>query len=107
MTTLHATDLSAELENRLRSRAATVAVLGLGYVGLPLAVAFAHAGFSVRAIDVDARKIDSLRAGTSYIGDVPDASIAEVLGPDRLVPSDDYASLAGSDAIVISVPTPM
>jgi UDP-N-acetyl-D-glucosamine dehydrogenase len=105
MSTLLDTDLSTELESRIHARTARLAVLGLGYVGLPLAVAFAEAGFRVRAIDVDERKVRQLRSGRSYIGDVSDRTLTE-LG-DRLLPSTHYEDLAGSDAIVISVPTPM
>ncbi|HEX8969495.1 MAG TPA: nucleotide sugar dehydrogenase [Chloroflexota bacterium] len=116
-------DLYTTLDRHLRSRAARIAVLGLGYVGLPLAVAFARAGFTVQGIDVDARKIDGLRAGRSYIADVPSQDLMDVLdsqdprlavtssgptaAPGRLTPTTDYRALAGSDAIVISVPTPM
>ncbi len=115
-------DLSEALASHLRLRTARVAVLGLGYVGLPLAVAFARAGFAVRGIDVDASKIESLRAGRSYIADVRHEDLRETLDAEaapahtnngharelgRLTPSTDYRSLAGSDAIVISVPTPM
>jgi UDP-N-acetyl-D-glucosamine dehydrogenase len=107
MSGLAATHDCTELADRLRSRTATVAVLGLGYVGLPLAVAFAQAGFSVRAIDVDQRKIHALQAGNSYIGDVPHESLTELLAHGRFAPSSDYASLEGVDVIVISVPTPM
>jgi UDP-N-acetyl-D-glucosamine dehydrogenase len=101
--------LATQLESRLSSREARVAVLGLGYVGLPLAVAFARAGFSVRAIDVDERKVASLRSRRSYISDVSDESLASVLDGDlgRLCPTTDYTALSDADAIVISVPTPM
>src|SRR5438105_12764593 len=101
MSTLFAAYLSADLESRLRLRTAKVAVLGLGYVGLPLAVAFARAGFTVRAIDVDERKIESLRAGRSYIGDISNESLAEVLNPGSeeqpaggLLPTTQYKDLA-------------
>jgi UDP-N-acetyl-D-glucosamine dehydrogenase len=88
-------------------------VLGLGYVGLPLSVALARAGFHVRGIDIDATKIGALRQGQTYIPDVSPAALATVLGrpeagaPNRFEPTTDYASLAGVDAVVISVPTPM
>ncbi|MBI3973383.1 MAG: nucleotide sugar dehydrogenase [Chloroflexi bacterium] len=119
------TDRSIELEERIRTRTATVAVLGLGYVGLPLAVAFARAGLTVRAIDVDAERVQALLEGTSYIQDVPSAVLQEIVrtspssllsdtekGNDgraigRLEPTTDYGTLAGADAVVISVPTPM
>ena len=96
------------LEERIRTRTATVAVLGLGYVGLPLAVAFARAGLVVRGIDVDAGRVAALNTGVSYIGDVPGDVLRRVLPPQgRLVATTDYAALAEADVVVISVPTPM
>jgi UDP-N-acetyl-D-glucosamine dehydrogenase len=82
-----------------------IGIVGLGYVGLPLAVSFAEAGQEVLGIDADARKIESLNEGRSYIEDIPDA----VLGPlsERLRASSDYAELSSCDAVVICVPTPL
>ena len=79
--------------------------MGLGYVGLPLAVAFAEAGHDVVGLDTDARKVDALERGASYIEDIPDSALAP-LG-DRLDATGDYAGLAECDAIVICVPTPL
>jgi UDP-N-acetyl-D-glucosamine dehydrogenase len=84
---------------------ATVGVIGLGYVGLPLAVAFAREGCDVVAVDVDARKIDAIAAGESYVEDVPSEALAEVA--DRLQASTRYAPLADADAVLICVPTPL
>ena len=83
----------------------TVGVIGLGYVGLPLAVAFAEAGLSVIGLDVDQSKLESLNRGESYIEDVPAAAIAE--NADAFTWTSDYASLAQADAVVIAVPTPL
>lgn len=83
----------------------TVGVVGLGYVGLPLAVAFAEAGRRVIGLDLDAAKLAELQAGRSYIEDVPSAAIAD--NSDRFTWSRDYADLAAADAIVIAVPTPL
>jgi UDP-N-acetyl-D-glucosamine dehydrogenase len=83
----------------------TVGVIGLGYVGLPLAVAFAREGCDVVAVDVDARKIDAIAAGDSYIEDVPSALLAEVAG--RIHATTRYARLAKADAVLICVPTPL
>ena len=69
-TVLHA-PASTPLIERLRTRQARVGVIGLGYVGLPLAVEFAHAGFTVTPVDLDQKKVDSIRRGVSYIPDVP------------------------------------
>jgi len=82
-----------------------IGIVGLGYVGLPLAVAFAEAGNEVVALDADSRKIGSIERGESYVEDIPDASLAP-LG-DRLRPTLKHADLATCDALVICVPTPL
>jgi UDP-N-acetyl-D-glucosamine dehydrogenase len=83
----------------------TVGVIGLGYVGLPLAVAFAQEGCEVIGVDLDARKVEAIQAGRSYIEDVPDAALDAVRG--RLRASTGYAELAEADAVLICVPTPL
>jgi UDP-N-acetyl-D-glucosamine dehydrogenase len=83
----------------------TVGVIGLGYVGLPLAVAFAGEGCEVIAVDVDARKIASLAAGESYIEDVSSEAFREVAG--SIHATTRYADLARADAVLICVPTPL
>ena len=97
----------AALIERLRLRQATIGVIGLGYVGLPLAVEFADAGFVVTPVDVDAAKIESIRAGISYIPDVPSERLAAAVNAKRLAPTTDFSVLAGADAISICVPTPL
>ena len=82
-----------------------VGIVGLGYVGLPLAVAFAGAGVEVIGVDVDPRKIEAIAAGRSYIEDVPDAALDAAGG--RFAATGDYTRLAEVDAIVICVPTPL
>jgi UDP-N-acetyl-D-glucosamine dehydrogenase len=82
-----------------------VGVVGLGYVGLPLAVAFAEAGCDVVGVDTDSRKITALGQGRSYIEDVPSSCLAELL--PRLRATTRYADLATADAVVIAVPTPL
>jgi UDP-N-acetyl-D-glucosamine dehydrogenase len=83
----------------------TVGVIGLGYVGLPLAVAFAQEGCDVIAVDVDSRKIEALAAGESYIEDVSSAELARVA--ERIHATTRYARLAKADAVLICVPTPL
>ena len=83
----------------------TVGVIGLGYVGLPLAVAFAEAGRKVIGLDVDQSKLESLGAGESYIEDVPAAAIAE--NAAAFTWTSDYNALTAADAVVIAVPTPL
>jgi UDP-N-acetyl-D-glucosamine dehydrogenase len=82
-----------------------VGIVGLGYVGLPLAVAFAEAGEHVIAVDLDERKIEAIAAGDSYIEDIPSARLAEV--KDAIEASTHYAPLARAEAVLICVPTPL
>jgi UDP-N-acetyl-D-glucosamine dehydrogenase len=83
----------------------TVGVIGLGYVGLPLAVAFAREGCEVIAVDVDARKIDAIEAGDSYIEDVPSEQLKQL--SVRIHPTTRYAVLKDADAVLVCVPTPL
>jgi UDP-N-acetyl-D-glucosamine dehydrogenase len=83
----------------------TVGVIGLGYVGLPLAVAFAQEGCEVIAVDVDARKVEAIEAGESYIEDVSSQALREVAG--RLHATTRYSRLADADAVLVCVPTPL
>jgi UDP-N-acetyl-D-glucosamine dehydrogenase len=83
----------------------TVGVIGLGYVGLPLAVAFAEEGCEVVAVDVDPRKIEAIEAGDSYIEDVPSEQLRRVA--ERIHASTHYARLAKADAVLVCVPTPL
>jgi UDP-N-acetyl-D-glucosamine dehydrogenase len=101
-----ATALSAlsRLRERIESRRATVAVVGLGYVGLPLLVAAGNEGFAVIGMDVDPTKIRALRKGESYVGDVSDDEIAEL---PRAQFATDPLVLVAADVIVIAVPTPL
>lgn len=92
---------------KLAERTAKVCVIGLGYVGLPLATEFARAGLSVTGIDVDARKCDAINAGHSYIGDVPSEVVGAEVEAGRLRATTDYAVLAKADAAIICVPTPL
>ena len=82
-----------------------IGIVGLGYVGLPLAVAFAEAGHEVKGLDLDPAKVEALNAGRSYIEDVPDSVLAP-LG-ERLRASADYADLAPCEALIVCVPTPL
>jgi len=95
------------LLGRIASREATVGVVGLGYVGLPLVVAFAQEGFRVLGVDVDARKVASLQRGESYVEDVPSSVLGSLVEAGLFSASTDYATLAAADAISICVPTPL
>ncbi|MFN7210871.1 MAG: NAD(P)-binding domain-containing protein, partial [Aggregatilineales bacterium] len=96
-----------QLLERINSRSAVIGIIGLGYVGLPLAVAFAQAGFKVIGIDLDQRKVDRLNNGESYIADVPSADIAEIRARGTFSASADYESLRQADIVSICVPTPL
>ncbi len=100
-------NVKATLLQKIASRQARVGVLGLGYVGLPLAVEFAKAGFSVIGVDVDPRKVEALNAGRSYIPDVRTEDVATLCVAGKLEATTDYAALRTADAVSICVPTPL
>lgn len=91
----------------IKSRAATVAIMGLGYVGLPLAQLFTKAGFTVLGFDVDGKKVEQLNAGKSYIRHIPGETIAEMIGSGRFRATCNPVALAAADALLICVPTPL
>jgi UDP-N-acetyl-D-glucosamine dehydrogenase len=95
-----------DLQDTIANRTAHVAVIGLGYVGLPLATAFARAGFRTTGVDVDRRKVDAIAAGRSYIPDVSDDDLAPNVQSGRLTATPDYDVLRGVEAMFICVPTP-
>ncbi|MGH9480918.1 MAG: nucleotide sugar dehydrogenase [Terriglobales bacterium] len=96
-----------ELLRKIRAREARVGIIGLGYVGLPLAVEFARAGFQVTGFEVDGARAAQVNRGESYISDVPSAELAEQRQKGRLSATTDWSELAGMDAISICVPTPL
>jgi UDP-N-acetyl-D-glucosamine dehydrogenase len=95
------------LINKLKSKEARVGILGLGYVGLPLAVVFAQAGFHVTGIDPDSRKIVSLSKGISYIPDVKSEAVEKLVKSGHLTATADFSALKQMDAVSICVPTPL
>jgi UDP-N-acetyl-D-glucosamine dehydrogenase len=96
-----------ELLARIQQRSATVGVIGMGYVGLPLAVRAARLGFSVLGFDVSSQRVDQLNQGISYIGDVPSAVLAELRQTQRFTATTDSERMAACDLLVICVPTPL
>ena len=96
-----------DLLDKIRSRKARTGVIGLGYVGLPLAIEFAHAGFRAVGIDVDQRKVDAVNGGRSYIVDTASEEIASLVATGRLAATNDFAVMAECDTINICVPTPL
>ncbi|MGH9195726.1 MAG: NAD(P)-binding domain-containing protein, partial [Acidimicrobiia bacterium] len=89
----------------IESRDAVIGVMGLGYVGLPVCVAFADAGFSVVGVDIDTDRIEAINAGDSYLEDVAPELISAVRASGRLAVSDSAENLREVDAVLICVPT--
>ncbi len=96
-----------ELVAKLNNKTARVAILGLGYVGLPLAVVFAEAGFKVLGVDPDEKKVFALSRGESYILDVESQKISSLIKAGKLEATSDFSQLQEMDAISICVPTPL
>ena len=96
-----------QLAQKITGRTARVAVLGLGYVGLPLAAAFAEQGFTCFGIDSDQSKIKQLVAGQSYLPDISSARVRPAVAAKKLVPTNDFSRLAQADAVLVCVPTPL
>jgi len=95
------------LGKKISTRSLHVAIIGLGYVGLPLAVTFAEAGFQVTGIDVDQQKVDQANKGESYIPDISSSALQALIDTKRLHFTSDYAMLDHIDAVSICVPTPL
>ncbi|MDP6720936.1 MAG: nucleotide sugar dehydrogenase [Pirellulaceae bacterium] len=99
--------VAAELANRVSATTANVAILGMGYVGLPLAAAVHEAGFPVMGFDVDRSKIEHLRAGTAYLKHLGSACVKTLAQSERFTATDDPADLAIADIVILCVPTPL
>ena len=95
------------LREKLDRRNATAAVIGLGYVGLPLAMEIVAAGFNVVGIDLDPNKISALKEGKSYISDVPQKVVADAVAGGRFTATADFSALKNADTVSICVPTPL
>src|SRR3984885_5854885 len=103
-----AVDATAKLlEEKIKSRRARVGVVGLGYVGLPLAVEYAKAGFTVTGIDLNEEKVRRVNAGDSYVGDISSATLAPLVQSGKLRATTDFAAVLDLDTINIAVPTPL
>ena len=99
--------LATDLSDRIHRRKALVGIVGLGYVGLPLALAFAEKGFRVLGFDVDDSKADAVNAGRDYIKHIGEGRVASVVGEERLAATSDFDRLAEPDLLIIAVPTPL
>jgi UDP-N-acetyl-D-glucosamine dehydrogenase len=95
------------LEEKIRARTARVGIVGLGYVGLPLAVEFAKAGFEVTGIDISEPKTQRVNAGDSYVGDIPSSTLAPLVAAGKIRATTDFSVVAELDTINICVPTPL
>lgn len=96
-----------DFEKKILDKSARVAVIGLGYVGLPLAVEFAKAGFEVIGIDLIQEKVDNVNKGLNYIGDVDDEELKEVIGNGKLKAYTSFERVREADCVSICVPTPL
>ncbi|MEM7801155.1 MAG: NAD(P)-binding domain-containing protein, partial [Chloroflexota bacterium] len=101
------TTLNMRLLELIETRRAKIGVVGLGYVGLPLVVAYLNAGFEVVGVDVDPEKVSLLNEGVSYIEDIPSEQLAPHIQSNKFVAAEDYTVLSECDAISICVPTPL
>jgi UDP-N-acetyl-D-glucosamine dehydrogenase len=99
--------MKEQLTERLVQKTARVAILGLGYVGLPLAVVFAEAGFQVTGVDPVEEKVNAINRGQSYVLDVPSETVARLVKDGRLSATTDFSACAQADAVSICVPTPL
>jgi len=104
---LQTPSVAEELAWKIRTRSARVGVIGLGYVGCPLAVELAKAGFPVTGIDLQKSKVDGINAGRSHIQDVPSRQIRELVKAKKLHATTDFSVIADLDAVSICVPTPL
>ncbi|WP_313800925.1 nucleotide sugar dehydrogenase [Cytobacillus sp.] len=100
-------DVYTSLINKIENKEAVIGVVGLGYVGLPLAVEKAKAGYKVIGFDVQAARVEQVNMGINYIGDVVDQELADMIKDGRLVATTDYARIQEVDAVAICVPTPL
>src|SRR5215510_11120379 len=99
--------IETQLTERICDRSAHISVVGQGYVGLPLALEFARAGFTVAGLDTDLDRVGSLNAGRSYSPDVSSDDLAALLGRGRYEATSDFSVVERSDVIIICVPTPL
>ena len=100
-------NIKSELLEKINDRSAVVGIVGLGYVGLPLAVEFAKAGYKTIGFDVQAKKVDAVNAGHNYIGDIVGDTLKQMVESGKLSATSDFSFIRGVDAVAICVPTPL
>src|ERR1700756_2497297 len=98
---------AAILEDKIKTHTARVGIIGLGYVGLPLAMEFAKAGFSVTGIDIQESKVSQLNRGDSYVQDVPTDTLKKWVSEGKFRATSDFSAILDLDTINIAVPTPL
>jgi UDP-N-acetyl-D-glucosamine dehydrogenase len=106
-TAVQSTGIFADLKNKIEAKTARVGIVGLGYVGLPLAIEFAKAGFSVTGIDVQESKVKGLNRGESHVQDVPSSEVTSIVASKRFTATTDFSIVRELDTINICVPTPL
>jgi UDP-N-acetyl-D-glucosamine dehydrogenase len=104
---VQSTGVITELRNKIEGKTARVGIVGLGYVGLPLAMEFANAGFSVTGIDVLKAKVEALNRGESHVQDVPSSEVAGLIAEKRFTATTDFSVVRELDTVNICVPTPL
>ena len=100
-------NIKKELLDKITKKAAVVGIVGLGYVGLPLAVEFAKAGYKTIGFDVQTKKVESVNAGHNYIGDIVGDTLKDMVKSGKLSATSDFSFIKGVDAVAICVPTPL
>ncbi len=99
--------MTGNFQDKIRKKKAIISVIGLGYVGLPLALEFAKKGFSALGVDLDVNKVKAINSGRSYILDIKEEEVKPLVRKGLLKATDDYSKLKDADAIIICVPTPL
>ena len=95
------------LISKINDKSALIGVVGLGYVGLPLAVEFANNGFNVVGIDIDKSRVNQINKGINYIADVEDRNLSQLVSSKHLSATTDFSIIRNVDAVIICVPTPL
>ena len=99
--------MKKDLQSKINDKTAVIGIIGLGYVGLPLAVEFANNSFTVLGIDIDKRKVEQLNRGENYIADISDDNLKQLVSSKKLSATNDFSALTNIDAVIICVPTPL